>query len=237
METETMIYREGDQELEAFVARPEGGAEAPVVLVCHAWGGQGDFERDKARALARLGYVGFALDVYGVGQRGTDKETSQALMMPFVEDRKRLETRLLTALEFARSLPGVDSSRTAAIGFCFGGLCALDLARSGADLRGVVSFHGLLGGRKGLATQAVRAKVLVCHGNDDPMVSRDDQFAFFEEFDQAGADWQMHRYGKTLHAFTNPAAADPDFGTVYEPKAERRSLAAMADFLSEVFSE
>lgn len=233
MKTETLTYRDGDLECEAFVAYPDD-SNAPCVLVQHAWAGQGDFDREKCRMLAGLGYVGFAVDNYGKGRRGTTKEENQALMTPFVEDRALLRRRLLAGVEAARGLDGIDASRLGAIGFCFGGLCVLDLARAGADLRGVVSFHGLLM-PTGIDDQPIRARVLALHGHDDPMVSKEQLDGFTAEMTAAGADWQLHQYGGAMHAFTNPEANDPDFGTVHEPKAERRSLASMRDFFAEVF--
>ena len=235
MQTETIHYRDGDQELEGFCAFDPAAGPRPAVLVSHAWGGPSDNERAKAQALCELGYVGFALDVYGTGKRGTTPDVNSKLMEPFLEDRSLLERRMLAAVETVRGLDAVDASKVGAIGFCFGGLCVLDLARSGADLAGVVSFHGLLGGREGMPTQDVKAKVLVCHGASDAFVTKEQFDAFTEEMTDAGADWQLHMYGHAVHAFTNPNANDPDFGTVYEPKADRRSWRAMVDFFEEVF--
>jgi dienelactone hydrolase len=129
----------------------------------------------------------------------------------------------------------VDSKRVAAIGFCFGGLCVLDLARTGADLAGVASFHGLLNSPGNTQGKKIKAKVLVLHGNDDPMVPVEQVVALEKELTAAGADWQIHTYGHTVHAFTNPAANDPKFGTVYEPKADRRSWQSLRNFLEEIF--
>jgi len=135
----------------------------------------------------------------------------------------------------AKQLSWVDASQCAAIGFCFGGLCVLDLARTGSDLQGVVSFHGLLGAPGNTDGNVVKAKVLVLHGHDDPMVSVEQVIAFEQEMTRAGADWQLHCYGNTMHAFTNPLANDPKFGTVYQPDADRRSWQAMQNFLNELF--
>jgi len=236
MATELISYREGDDEFEGFVAYDESrSGKLPAVLISHAWAGQGEFEREKAQFLADLGYVGIALDNYGIGKRGTTKEANAALMQPLVEDRELLRRRMLAGLEAARGMERVDSERIGAMGFCFGGLCTLDLARSGAPLRGVVSFHGILL-PSGLPPEPITSKVLALHGHDDPMVPPDQVAAFMAEMTAAGADWQVHQYGNTMHAFTNPVANDPDFGTVYEPKAERRSLESMRDFFDEVFA-
>jgi dienelactone hydrolase len=235
MRTDTIRYKDGDVELEGFCAfkKKKDGAR-PAVLVAHAWGGLGDLERDKARALAKLGYVGFALDLYGAGKRGSGPEENAKLMQPFLDDRALLRRRMLAALEAARALEVADAKRIGAIGFCFGGLCVLDLARSGADVRGVVSFHGLLGAPDGASKAQIRAKVLVLHGHDDPLVPKEQFDRFTAEMTERGVDWQVHQYGATMHAFTNPNANDRAFGTVYDEKADRRSWIAMKDFFEEV---
>lgn len=237
MQTETLIYREGDQDLEGtLVYDDRSAAKRPGVLVAHAWGGANEFTTAKAGALAGLGYVGFALDVYGVGRRGSNPDENMALMQPFLDDRRLLRRRMAAALAALRGHALVDTERVAAIGFCFGGLCVLDLARSGADVRGVVSFHGLLAGAEGLKTEPIQAKVLALHGHEDPLVSDAELQAFSGEMTSAGADWQLHQYGSTMHAFTNPEAADPEAGMQYNPVAERRSWDSMENFLQEVLT-
>ncbi len=208
----------------------------PLVLVSHAWAGRGPFENAKAEALAELGYAGFALDLYGKGVLGGDPEENGRLMAPFIEDRAMLQDRMAAALTVARAQPEVDPGRTAAIGFCFGGLCVLDLARCGTDLRGVVSFHGLFMPADNVAGTKIVAKVLALHGWDDPMATHDQAVALTRELTEAGADWQLHVYGNTMHAFTNPDANAPDMGTVYNPVAERRAWRSMVDFLDEVLA-
>lgn len=237
MKTETIRYHCGDLACEGYVAHArEPGSRRPGVLICHAWMGQDDFAREKAEALARLGYVGFAADVYGAGNRATTNEEATALMTPLVEDRGgELKRRLLASLDAMKALDAVDASRVAAIGYCFGGLCAIDIARHGADLRGAVAFHGLLGGL-GTTPATVKARVLALHGWDDPMATPDQVQGFAEEMTAAGADWQLHAYGGTMHAFTNPRANDPDFGTVYSQRADVRSWRTMECFLEEVFA-
>jgi len=234
MRDQLIDYREGETELEGFFCFDESRpGPLPAVLISHAWGGRDDFVADKARQLARLGYAGFALDVYGKGRRGSSREENARLIEPFMQDRSLLVRRMQAALGAVRDLPQVDERRIAAMGFCFGGLCVLDLARSGADIRGVVSFHGLLK-PSGLPPRRISAKVLVLHGHDDPMAPVDDVMALEQELTEAGADWQLHAYGGTMHAFTNPAARDPDFGTVYQAAADRRSWTALLNFLEEV---
>ena len=232
----TVEYSDGDTVLEAYMAWDADGPERkPGVLVSHAWGGRGAFEDGKADRLAALGYVGFALDLYGKGRRGTSKEENQALMRPLLDDRVMLQRRMTLALDQLREQREADARRAAAMGFCFGGLCVLDLARTGADLRGVASFHGLFGKPGNTEGNRIHAKVLVLHGWDDPMASPDQVLGLADELSAAGADWQIHAYGNTVHAFTNPAAADPDFGTVYNADADRRSWNSLAAFLAEIF--
>ena len=233
--TRTVEYKDGDAEFEAYMAWEEGNDPKPGVLVSHAWGGRSDFEDGKADRLAELGYVGLAIDLYGKGRRGSNKEENAALMQPLLDDRALLQRRMSLAVDQLRKQKEVDAARIAAMGFCFGGLCVLDLARTGADVCGVASFHGLFGKPGNTDGNRIQAKVLVMHGWDDPMATPDQVVTLTEELSEMGADWQMHAYGKTVHAFTNPAAADPDFGTVYRADADRRSWNALQLFLAEIF--
>ena len=207
----------------------------PGVMVCHAWAGRGEFEIGKARAITEEGYAAFAVDLYGKGVLGRDKDENMRLMTPFMQDRAMLQARLKLALKAFGTQDEVDSKRIAAIGFCFGGLCALDMARSGAELQAVVSFHGLFNPPGNTAGRKITARVLALHGNDDPMVPHEEVMALANELTAAGADWQIHMYGRTMHAFTNPEANDPGFGTVYSETADRRSWQAMDNFLEEIF--
>ena len=208
----------------------------PAVLIAHTWAGRGEFEEDKARRLARAGYTALAVDMYGEGRRGADAEENAQLMAPLQQNRAELQARIGAALEEARGLAEVDADRIAAIGYCFGGLCVLDLARSGADIRGVVSLHGLFTPADNLPSPAIVARVLCLHGYDDPMATPDSVLALAAELTGAGADWQLHAYGNTVHAFTNPAADNLEIGTVYSPVADRRSWQALENFLEEVLS-
>lgn len=235
MHTEILDYRDGDVVCEGFLAAPEAaGARRPVVLVAHAWAGQDDFARERAQMLARLGYVGFAIDMYGKGRRGSSPAENSALMQPFVQDRRLLRRRIQAAVAAASGHPLVDGSRVAAIGFCFGGMCALDLARSALpSVRGVVSFHGLLGAPSIGDQPSMTAKVLVLHPYDDPMATPDNVRVLATELTQAKADWQIHMYGHTLHAFTNPQADDRANGMKYDERIARRAFASMEGFLAE----
>ena len=232
--TKTIDYELDGLTYEGYLALPEGGP-APVVLVAHAWGGQQDFEREKAEWLASKGYAGFAIDVYGKGKRGSTVEECQALMTPLAENRPELQKRLQAGLDTAKGLDGVDSTKTAAIGFCFGGLSVLDMARANMDVAGVISFHGLFGAPGNLSPTKITPKVLALHGWDDPMAKPEDALAFATEMTQAKADWQLHGYGGTQHAFTNPEANSPEMGTVYNADADRRSFEAAENFLAALF--
>jgi len=232
----TVNYMDGDTLLEAFFAYDDAIAgRRPAVLINHAWGGRDQFVANKAVKLAELGFVGFALDMYGKGVLGSGLEENAKLMQPFMDDRAMLQKRISAALAAVRLLPWVDDKKIAAIGFCFGGLCVLDLARSGADIKGVVSFHGLLGAPGNTEGTRIKAKVLALHGHDDPMAPPEQVLAFEQEMTRTGADWQVHVYGNTMHAFTNPIANDPGFGTVYYADADKRSWIAMKNFLEEIF--
>jgi len=233
----TVGYLDGDVLLEAFFAFDDSfTGRRPAVLINHSWVGRDDFVAEKAKKLAVLGYVGFAVDMYGKGILGSDAEENAKLMQPFMDDRKMLAKRMHAALYAVKLMPWADDSKIAAIGFCFGGLCSLDLARTGADLKGVVSFHGLLGAPGNTQGNVIKAKVLALHGHDDPMGPVEQVFAFEQEMTKAGADWQLHTFGNTMHAFTNPVANNPDFGTVYQPDADRRSWVMMENFLTEIFA-
>ena len=223
--------------LEGFLAYDDSNqGPLPAVLISHAWAGRSDFECDKARELAKLGYAGFALDLYGKGVLGSGPEENGKLMQPLVQDRGLLQARMTRSLETLRAQAVVDKKRVAAMGFCFGGLCVLDLARTGTDIRGVVSFHGLFTAPGNTAGTKIKAKVLALHGHEDPMVPVDSVVELETELTEAGADWQIHVYGGTMHAFTNPQANDPGFGTVYNPDADRRSWRSLLDFLDEVMA-
>lgn len=233
----TVNYVDGDVLLEGFFAFDDSiKGQRPVVLINHAWAGRDSFVEEKTRQIAELGYVGFAVDMYGKGILGVNKDQNSKLMQPFMEDRQLIIQRMNAALNAIRLMPWVDDKQIAAMGFCFGGLCVLDFARTGIDIKGVVSFHGLLGAPNADGGTAIKAKVLVMHGYDDPMVPVTQVNIFQEEMTQAGADWQFHIFGNTMHAFTNPVANDPDFGTVYQVSADRRSWKLMVCFLNEIFT-
>jgi len=233
----TVGYLDGETLLEGFFAYDDTvEGRRPAVMINHAWAGRNKFVEDKALKLAELGYFAFAVDMYGKGVLGLNNDESAQLMQPFIDDRNLVLQRMQAALYAVKLLPWVDDKSIAAIGFCFGGLCVLDLARSNADIKGVVSFHGLLMPPQITPeNQEIKAKVLVLNGADDPMVSSDQLISLQQELTLADADWQVHTYGHTMHAFTNPVANDPDFGTVYQSSSDKRSWQAMKSFLVEIF--
>ena len=233
----TVNYLDGGVVLEGFFAYDDStNTRRPAVLISHAWAGRDDFVMAKAKKIAELGYFAFALDMYGQGKTGKNVTENSQLMHPFIADRAMLQQRIHAALAAVKLIPWVDDKNIAAIGFCFGGLCVLDLARTGADIKGVVSFHGLLNAPDNLQDTKIKAKVLVLHGHDDPMTA---QYVpdLQQELTKSGADWQLHSYGHTVHAFTNPNANDPSFGTVYHATADKRSWQSMVNFLAEVFEK
>ncbi len=237
MNTSNYLYYLHDEEFHGVLACDETQkVPQPAVLVAHDWSGCNEFVQDKALKLAKMGYVGFALDLYGLGRLGTTTDEKMALMQPLAHDRRLLRARMRAAYDAVIAMPEVDSTRVAAIGYCFGGMAVLDLARSGVELRGVVSFHGLLNKPTELANHSISAKVLVLNGYDDPMVDSLQVNSFCQEMTEAEVDWQVHSYGHTKHAFTNPVANDPTLGTIYNQVAERRSWLAMTNFLQEIMS-
>lgn len=206
------------------------------ILIAHTWEGRGHFVSDIGYRLAQLGYQAFAIDMYGKGITAQKPAECQALMQPLIDDRKRLQRRINLALNTLKQIDQVDSSKIIAIGYCFGGLCVLDLARSGAELLGVVSFHGLLHAPppENPSTKKINCKILVLHGHDDPMVPPTQVNALKEEFTQAKADWQVHAYGNTVHAFTNKNANMP--GTaLYHALSDQRAWQSLLNFCDELF--
>ena len=212
----------------------------PCVVVVHdAMKSDQGFEEERAVVLSGMGYAGFALDVYGAGIHTSTNEESAALMQPFLDDRDLLQARLLAGLRAAGAEPEVDAERMAAIGYCFGGLCVLDLARHNAPVAGVASFHGLLtppswpGGAA--PEESITPKVLVLHGWDDPYVPPETIPPFAQEMSTRGADWQLQAFGHTLHSFTNIRYDMPEQGVAYDAKAEARSWQTLTGFLEELF--
>lgn len=233
---ETFVpYADHETQLEGYAAYPSKGKH-PAVILCYAWKGRDDFIHEKARLIARRGYVGFALDMYGKGVVGKSKEENSALKKPFLDDRKLLQRRVLKAFEVACELPYVDPSRIAVLGFGFGGICALDLARSGKNLLGAISVYGHFASPPASLIKPIKAKILVLHGYDDPITPQSELLAFEKEMTNAKVDWQAHLYGGTMHAFATPDASDAASGILYNPIAAQRAWLAIENFLDEIFA-
>ncbi|MGB5324061.1 MAG: dienelactone hydrolase family protein [Pseudomonadales bacterium] len=233
LRTRFIEYRHGDVLLEGMLAWDDVlKGPRPAVAVAHTWAGRGEFECDKAKLLAGWGYAGFAVDMFGKGVRGSSAEENSALIAPFMADRDLLAARINAGIDALATQPEAEAGKLAAIGFCFGGLCVLDLARSGRDVKGVVSLHGLLQAPP-QRSEKISASILCLHGYADPMAPPESVLALGEELSAAAADWQLHAYGNTLHAFTNPNANDRAFGTVYDPRAARRAWHSTRGFLQE----
>jgi dienelactone hydrolase len=209
----------------------------PGVLVIHGWEGRSVSQERFATRLAELGYAAFCVDLYGEGRRGTTPETCQALMEPLMADRGMLRRLLIGAVEAAAALDAINSDRMAAIGFCFGGLCVLDLARANAPLRGVVSFHGVLTAPNLPASTSIDVPILILHGWDDPMAKPADVLGLGTELSAANADWQVHAYGKTMHAFMAEGVDYPALGLQYNERSAQRAWRAMANFLADVLAD
>ena len=237
VKTKTVEYRDGEVVLEGFLAWDDAvKGPRPGVLIVHQWMGVTDNERMRAEQLAALGYVAFAADVYGKGVRPANQQEAGALAGKYKGDRALLRSRVAAGLAELKRQPLVDERRVAAIGYCFGGTAVLELARSGADVAGVVSFHGGLDSPSPADGKNIRAKVLVLHGADDPFVPAADIAAFQQELRQAGVDWQMVYYSGAVHSFTQKeAGSDASRGAAYNERADRRSWQAMREFFAEIF--
>lgn len=244
MQSQVIDYEIDGKTFKGYIAYDSASAlKRPAVLVAPAWRGLDDFAREKARQLAALGYVGFAVDLYGDGVEADSDERASELMRPLFLDRQLLRRRIVAGYETLCRQPFVDTAQIAAIGFCFGGLTVIELLRGGSLLRATVSFHGILGNTLGSlkaktvqAAKEIKGALLLLHGHDDPLVSKEDIAAIQEEFTSAGVDWQMHIYGHTAHAFTNPVANDHHNGLFYNSKAAHRSWQAMVNLLQETLS-
>lgn len=223
--------------LEGYLAWDDALTGArPGVLVVHQWLGLSDNERQRADQLAGLGYVALATDVYGQGVRPADSGQAAAEAGKYYQDRELFRARLAAGLAELKRQPEVDPARTAAIGYCFGGGGVLELARAGADLRGVVSFHGSLDTPLPAAPGVLKGSVLVCHGAVDPYVKPEQVQAFLAEMEAAKVDYQLIMYAGAVHAFTQKGAGDdPSRGAAHNALADARSWRAMREFLADVF--
>jgi dienelactone hydrolase len=237
--TQTVEYDHNGTVLEGYLAYDNSmTAPRPGVLVIHQWMGLSEYEQERARMLAELGYVAFAVDVYGKGVRPANREEAAAQAGKYRGDRALMRARLQAGLDHMRTLEMVDNSRIAAIGYCFGGGAALELARDGADIAGVVSFHGNLDTPNAEDANNITGKVLVCHGAIDPHVPMQQVEAFLAEMEAARVDYQLVMYGGAVHSFTDfDAGSDVSAGAAYDEDADRRSWGYMLQFFGGVFGE
>ena len=238
MTTKTVEYKDGEVVLEGFAAYDEAGVKngTPAVIILHEWNGLGDYVKSRARQIASLGYVAFCADIYGKDVRPKTREESAKTSSIYKNDRQLMRRRASLALSEVKKYPFVDPKRIAVMGYCFGGGAALELARSGAELAGAVSFHGNLDSKTPEDAKNIKCKILVLHGADDPSVPPAQVAAFKKEMDDARVDWHMISYGGAVHAFTNPASGnDLSRGAAYNEKADKRSFEVLKVFLKEIF--
>ncbi len=219
-----------------YDANKEG--KRPAVLVVHEWWGQTDYARGRAKQLAELGYIAMAVDMYGNGRTAEDPQGAQTLAMPFYMNPQLAKTRLDAAIAKLKSYPQTDTAKMAAIGYCYGGFVVINAAKLGADLKGVVSFHGNLSGAP-VSKELLKANVLVCHGEADPLVSPAEVSAFKKSMDSVGASYTFKSYPNAQHAFTNPAATEVGkkfkMPVSYNASADSTSWNDMKAFFGKIF--
>lgn len=235
--TQVVEYKQGDTVLEGYLAYDDQvQGRRPGVMVVHEWTGINSYIRQRVQQLAQLGYVAFAADIYGKGIRPENPQEAAAQAKIYRSDRQLMRDRALAGLQVLQQNSLTDVQRIAAIGYCFGGSTVLELARSGANVAGVVSFHGSLDTPNPSDAKNIKGKVLVLHGAEDPLVPPEQVLAFTEEMGNAGVDWQLTAYGGAVHSFTNPEAGnDKSQGVAYNQLADRRSWQDMRQFFAEIF--
>jgi dienelactone hydrolase len=239
VKTETVEYKQGDVLLQGYLSYDASvRGKRPAVLIIPDWRGVSESTRMRAEMLASLGYVALAADVYGKGVRPKTPEECSAEAGKYYKDRQLLRARTRAGLDYLAGRAEADPGRLAVIGYCFGGAGALELARSGAPLKGVVTFHGSLNNPTPADAKNIRAKVLVLHGADDPYVKQEEVKSFMDEMRAAGVDWTLVQYSGAVHSFTEKSAGnDNSKGAAYNETADRRSWQAMKDFFVEIFAK
>ncbi len=244
MKSEVIEYQCNEKKFQGILYEDETiTGVKPGVIVAHAWRGRDTFAEEKAKMLASLGYIGFAADLYGDGKSVETNEDAFELMLPLFLTRSILRERIEKAYDVLKSHKNVDKNKIGAIGFCFGGTTVIELLRSGKDLRGIVTFHGLLGyilgehkAKAAPSAESLHGKLLLLHGYHDPMVSQKDLLEIQNELTEKKVDWQLHIYGEATHAFTNPQAQDAENGMLYNENTEKRAMHMMRNFFEEVFA-
>lgn len=237
IKTQEIEYKDGDTVLQGFLAYDDSvTGKRPGILVCHEWWGVNDYTRSRAQQLAQLGYVAFALDMYGKGVVTDNPAEAQKLATKLYSDSSALRRRAAAGLKVLADQKNVDPSKLAAIGYCMGGKVALELARSGADLRALVSFHGALSTDTPARPGDLKPHILICHGADDTFISPEEQSKFLQEMKDAKADFEFVQYAGAVHGFTNPNADKYNIpGLKYNKKADERSWAHMQRVFNEAF--
>src|ERR1035437_3923148 len=235
--TQTVEYKQDDTTLAGWLAYDDATAgKRPGVLIVHQWLGLTDYEKQRAEQIAALGYVAFCADIYGQGIRPKNTSEAGVEATKYKTDRALLRLRVNAGLDVLEKNDLVDTKRIAAIGYCFGGTTVLELARSGAELNGVVSFHGGLDSPAPADGKNIKCKVLVCHGADDPFEKAEDLAAFEKELRDAKVDWRLIKYGGAGHSFTQSMAGnDNSKGAAYNERADKRSWVDMKSFFAEIF--
>lgn len=230
VQVKTVDYKQGDTTLEGWLVYDDAKqGKRPGVVVFPAFYGPTAEEKEDATRLAKLGYVAFVADVYGKGVRPADQKAAGAEMGKYMKDRALLRQRAVAAFDQLKNNPMVDPAHIAAIGYCFGGAGALDLARSGAPLKITVSFHGVLTSPTPQDDANIKGRVLALHGADDPIVNMQQQDAFKKEMTDAHVNWELVLYGGAVHAFTEHSAGnDPSKGAAYNANADKLSWEAMS---------
>jgi dienelactone hydrolase len=236
VETEVVAYKDGDVELEGYLAyKKDAPARRPAVMVVHEWRGHGSYARKRAEMLAELGYVAFACDMYGKGVVAKDHKEAAELSGVYFKDRAKMRARANAGLDVLRKRTEVDASKLFVIGYCFGGTTSIECARAGLPgVVGVASFHGNLTAAEKATAEKTKAAIAVFHGADDSGVAAG-LSAFEDEMRAASADWFLVSFGGAVHSFTVPSAGDdPAKGFAYDARADRRSWDMLQGFLKDV---
>lgn len=239
IKTENVVYQHQGTTLQGTIAWDDGSqTKRPGILIIHDWDGLGEYEKSRAQQVAALGYVAFALDMYGQGIRPANPKASAKESSKYKNDRALMRARAQAGLEQLRRHPLVANQELAVMGYCFGGTTSLELARSGAAIKGAISFHGHLDTPDPQDAKNIKGKILVLHGADDPYVPQKQIVAFEQEMRAAEVDWQLVQYGHAVHSFTNTAAGqDNSKGSAYNQLADQRSWQAMQLFFNELFNQ
>ncbi|HMS65088.1 MAG TPA: dienelactone hydrolase family protein [Ignavibacteria bacterium] len=237
--TKDIEYKDGNMLLQGYLAYDNSNTNLrPGILIVHQWKGLSDYEKMRARELAELGYVAFAIDMYGKDIRPESQEEAGKEAGKYYGDVNLMRERVNSGLTELKKMEFVNTNKIAAIGYCFGGGCVLELARSGAEIKGVVSFHGSLGTQNPADAKNIKCKISVQHGAIDPFVKEESVIAFKKEMEDASVDYVLTEYSGAVHSFTMESAGnDVSKGSAYNANADKRSWEAMKDFFNEIFAD